>query len=339
MTHVAIQPSYGNAVARRHWKDTLDQEVSFGTSPHADALTEDQLEWLLRVHPSGRARFWGATSAQDRNMSLLGAGDVVLFTGQNHVRGVGEVGATFRNADFADTMWSKDPTKGSWLNVYSLLAFQPILIPYKEIWDLPSFNTGDSFMGLRVLRGDRADEVLDGLGIRTSTESRRKIERDIEVARLISEGAKVVEVEGVHTERTAYRRSEREIVVHRAEALLVTEYRETLSGLDVRRLRTPSGITDLHVAGKDGCEVIEAKSDSGHGHVRLALGQLLDYAPHSPERVERLSALFPGRPADADVALLHRYGIDVLYRVALHQFERLEASGDARNHMRQAWSR
>ncbi|MFF8409531.1 hypothetical protein [Streptomyces omiyaensis] len=339
MPHVAIQPSYGNTAARRHWKDTLAQEVPFGAAPYADALTEDQSEWLLSMHPSGRARFWGATAVQDRNMALLGAGDVVLFTGQNHVRGIGEVGATFRNADFADAMWSRDPKKGSWLNVYSLLAFQPTLIPYKEIWDLPSFNAGDSFMGLRVLRGARADEVLDGLGIRTSTESRRKIERDIQVARQISEGAKIVATEAVYTERTGYRRSEREIVIHRAEALLVTEYKETLSGLDVRRLRTPSGVTDLHVTGADGCEVIEAKSDSGHGHVRLALGQLLDYAPHSPQRVERLSALFPNRPADADVSLLHRYGIDVLYRLAPREFDRLEAPDEARDHMRQAWSR
>ncbi|MFD4375925.1 hypothetical protein [Streptomyces sp. NPDC058486] len=339
MPHVAIQPSYGNAVARRHWKDTLAQEVPFGSTPYADALTEQQLERLLSVHSSGQARFWGATSVQDRNMSLLGTGDVVLFTGQNHVRGIGEVGVTFRNADFADTMWEKDRRKGSWLNVYSLLAFQPTLIPYEEIWDLPSFNAGDYFMGLRVLRGMKADEVLDGLGIRTATEDRRTLDRDVEVARLIAEGAKVVDVESMHTERTAYRRTEREIVVHRAEALLVTEYKETLTGRDVRRLRTPSGITDLHVAGTEGSEVIEAKSDSGHAHVRLALGQLLDYAPHSPERVERLSALFPNRPVDADIAMLHRYGIDVLYRVAPHEFERLEAPGDARDHMRQVWSR
>ncbi|MET9348583.1 hypothetical protein [Streptomyces termitum] len=312
--------------------------MEFGRGKCGDALTDEEHARLLNAHSSDRARFWGATAAQDKNMSLLRSGDVVLFTGQKKVRGIGEIGVTFRNAGFADAMWEKDPKNGSWLNVYSLLSFKPVDIPYEEIWALPSFNAGDNFMGLRVLRGEKAEEILDGLGIRTVGENRRALARDKEVAQLISKG-KIVPVEGVHTEKTTYRREEREIVVRRAESLLVTEYKETLGDLNVSRLKTPGGITDLYVVGGEGPELIEAKSDSDHRHVRMALGQLLDYAPHGPEEVERLSALFPSRPVDSDVALLHRYGIDVLYRMNAHEFDRIEAPGESRDHMRQAWTR
>ncbi|MFB7516699.1 hypothetical protein [Streptomyces sp. NPDC056144] len=338
MPRVAIQPSYGNPIARRHWEDTLDQNVVFGSGSRRDTLKPGEYEELMRLHGSGEARFWGATSVQDEKVSRLRTGDVVLFTGKKRVRGIGEVGFVFRNADFADSMWSRDPLKGSWLNVYSLIAFRPTDIPYEEIWDLPSFNHGDNFMGLRVLEGTKAEEILEGLGIGTVTEFRRKLAKDAEVARAIARRTSVVPVEGVHTSSTVYVREERQIELRRTEALLVTEYRATLEGLQIDRLRTPSGMTDLHVVSGDGTEVIEAKSGSGHEYVRLALGQLLDYAPHSPQPPERLSGLFPERPADQDVALLHRYGIDCLYRRAPNEFERLAAPRDTREHMRKAWT-
>lgn len=337
MSVVAIQPSYGNPVARRHWRDTFDKEVSFGSGNSAATLSNEQREALQQLHPSGSARFWGATAVQDKKMARLRGGDVVLFTGKGLVRGIGEVGVTFRNSAFADTMWTPDPDKGSWCNVYSLLSFRRTEIPYAEIWDLPSFNAGDNFMGLRVLEGDKADEILQGLGIGTVTEASRKLARDAEVANAIATGTRVVPVEGVHTPNAAYRRDEREIQVCRAEALLVNEYKASLSGVEVTRLRTPSGITDLHVTGPDGTEVIEAKSSVEHGHVRAALAQLLDYAPHSPLPADRLGALFPARPTARGVALLHRYGIDCIYRSAPHVFERLAAPDEARMYMRKVW--
>ncbi|MFF7729103.1 hypothetical protein [Streptomyces sp. NPDC008001] len=339
MPLVAIQPSYGNPAARRHWRDTLDKEVPFATGHHKTALTPAQLQKLLASHPTGRARFWGATAAQDRNMQRLRTGDVVLFTGGKLVRGIGEIGETLQNSAFADTMWSPDPTNGSWHNVYSLLSFQPTEIPYAEVWALPSFNENDNFMGLRILEGEKAEEVLQGLDIGTYTDLQNKIARDIEVASAIAAGTRIVPVEGLHTTASTYQRDARQIVVSRAEALLVREYTETLGGVAHRRLRTPAGITDIHVSAPGSTEIIEAKSSSDHSYVRAALAQLLDYAPHSPQPADRLAGLFPTRPADSDVALLHRYGIDCLFRSEPGVFERLEAPPAAREHMRVAWTK
>ncbi|MFE1322497.1 hypothetical protein [Kitasatospora phosalacinea] len=346
MTVVAIQPAYGNQTARSHWRITLDQEVPFTESPHLGPLTPAQLDNLVAAHPTGRARFWGSTKVHDRGMDRLHPGDVVLFTGDSMVRGVGEIGVMFRNAAFADTMWTQDPAHGSWRNVYSLAAFQPTEIPYKEIWALPSFNTNDVFRRLRILEGDRAEEILQGLGIETPSQQQQLSAMESAVAAALASGTpvepagtRVVPVEGMHTPVATYERSSGPVHVHRAEALLVTEYVSSLHNpeLDIQRLRTPAGITDLHLTGPDGTEIVEAKRGSAHRFVREALAQLLDYAPHSPQPADRLSGLFPSRPVDHDIALLHRYGIDCVFRTTAGHFERSAAPADTRDHMRKAW--
>lgn len=97
MVTVVIQPSFGNPAARAHWRDTLENEVDFRTPLRAATLTPDERSSLDALHASGRARFWGAQSSQDRVFDRLGTGDVVLFTGGRQVRGIGEMGAVLRN--------------------------------------------------------------------------------------------------------------------------------------------------------------------------------------------------------------------------------------------------
>ncbi len=152
---VIIQPSFGNAAARRHWADTIDRTVPFTDPRHASALRPAELRRLLVLHPEGRCHFWGATAAQDARMDTVRQGDVVLFTGQNHVRGIAEVGVTFRNRSFADTLWQPDSVKGSWHNVYSLITFTPQRIPYQELRDALGSDERDNFMGLRIIRDER----------------------------------------------------------------------------------------------------------------------------------------------------------------------------------------
>lgn len=165
MTRVVIQPSYGKPETRRHWADTLDRPVPYREPRYADVLTEDQLAALAEAHPDGRARFWGATDKHDRRMDTLAEGDVVLLTGQKHVRAIGEVGCGFRNHEFARRLWTPDPARCLWSNVYSFRRYRPTWIPYEEVWALPGFTVGDNFMGLRFLNEEKGATILSGLGI------------------------------------------------------------------------------------------------------------------------------------------------------------------------------
>lgn len=335
MTQVVIQPSYGNPDAWRHWEDTLDREVPYATGTYAQALLDDELARLNELHPLGRARFWGATGNHDAKMSTLRTGDVVLFTGKKLVRAVGEVGHSFRNAVFADRLWDPHSERGSYRNVYSLLAFQTTTIPYEEVWDLPGFNVGDMFMGLRFLDPDKSASVLDGLAIETATAAISGAEEERRLAAAL--GATLVAPEAMNTTSTTYNRPGGTTLVHRAEALLVAAYRDTLDDADVGRLRTSTGITDLYIRSDSGVELVEAKRSADHGFVRDALGQLLDYVVHAPEPVDRLTALFPKQPSEADVALLHRYGVDSVSRCEDGTFTRLAAPDEQRLRAQTLW--
>ncbi|MEU9822956.1 hypothetical protein ACIGG9_27610 [Pseudonocardia alni] len=337
MVQVVIQPAYGNPMARRHWALTLDQQVPFEEEHFRSGLTDSQFDSLIGLHPAGRTEFWGATPNHDKRMDTLQSGDVFLFTGQNRVRAVGEVGISFRNSVFANRMWAEDPKNGSFHNVYSLLNFQHVDIPYSEIWALPSFKTGDNFMGLRFLDAEKSTEILQGLRIESAVAAQQADQAELKVTEALASG-KPLPTEAVRTTTTTYLKAATEVLVHRAEALLVQDYAATLNGVATSRFKTPDGgIADLLVATADTVEVIEAKRSSSRTYVRQALGQLLDYAPWAGQPVDRLTVLVPERPADSVVTYLHRYGVDCIFRATPGQYTRLEAPDEARAHLRERW--
>lgn len=337
MVQVVIQPAYGNAMARRHWALTLDQPVSFQEEPFRSGLTDSQFNTLIRMHPAGRAEFWGATPNHDKRMDTLQQGDIFLFTGQKRVRAIGEVGVSFRSSVFANRMWAEDPDKGSFHNVYSLLNFQQVDIPYSEIWALPSFKEGDNFMGLRFLDSEKSAEILQGLLIEPAVAAQQDGQAELELMEALASG-KPLPTEAVRTTTTTYSRAAGEVLVHRAEALLVQDYRATLNGVTTSRFKTPDGgVADLLVTTADTVEVIEAKRSSSRTYVRQALGQLLDYAPWAGQPVDRLTVLVPTRPRKSVIEYLHRYGVDCIFRAAPGEYTRLEAPDEARTHLRERW--
>ncbi|MFL6072258.1 MAG: hypothetical protein ACJ73S_02430 [Mycobacteriales bacterium] len=330
MTKVIIQPARGNPEGRRNWKMTIDQDVYFRAPARISVLTPEQQAGLEALHPEGKARFWGTTSNHERSMSVLGTGDVVLFTGQGRVGGVGEVGYLFRNAAFADTLWEPSPEKGSYENVYSLLTFQPTTIPYREVWDLLGSKEGDNFMGLRLLDDEKSEAIIAGLRIETKTAAQQALRRDAEV---------FAPEEQMNVVLSRYNQLAGTILVHRREAQLVSRYRATIDDAQhMGRLKLSSRFTDLYVCRHDALEIVEAKRDSTREMVREALAQLLDYALDCPHPISRLTALFPACPADDSVELLHRYGIDCVHEGEPGIFHREPAPDSQREHMMLVWA-
>lgn len=175
---VVVQPSYGNREARRHWADTLDREVPFRSRRYAQVLTVAQRTTLDEVHPDGVTRFWGATDKHDRKMDVLGRGDVVLLTGRKLVMAIGEIGCVLRNPELARRLWTPDPRRCLWSNVFSFQAFRVTDIPYERVWALPGFTVGDNFMGLRLLGPEKAETILTGLGIEPDVAAARSAHSD-----------------------------------------------------------------------------------------------------------------------------------------------------------------
>lgn len=335
MTTVVIQPAYGNPIGVRNARKTLHIDVPFGDERHAAVLSPDDLRRLSQMHLGGKARFWGATRVHDLKMERVSTGDVVLFAGQKKIRAVGEVGLTFRNPTFADLLWDPDPANGSWHNLYSLMSFEFTDIPYQEVHDLPGLARGNLFRSLGILDPVDSDTVIDGLSITTLTARREADKREIAAAEALARRSREVEPEGVHTTETYYEPRPGGILVHRTEAVLLEDYRSTLEG-ELKRVRTPVGVTDLQVRTDEGYEIVEAKSDHGPEKVRQAVAQLLHYVPYCPRPVTRLTALFPARPSDLDLAYLHRLGMDCVH-LGEPGYRRLPAPGHRRQAMQSAW--
>ncbi|MDH6227369.1 hypothetical protein [Streptomyces sp. MJP52] len=165
---ILISPSYGSPETRRHWADTIDRLVDFATSPRRDALTDQQFEKLITLHPEGNARFWGASPHHDARFADVTTGHIVLFTGQNRVRAVGEVGAVFRNKEFADLLWP--PGNGpSWHTVYSVLNVISVDIPYTDLNDTLGYKPSFTYPGQMFIRDERVQAVLDDFLITPGT--------------------------------------------------------------------------------------------------------------------------------------------------------------------------
>jgi hypothetical protein len=339
MVRVLVNPSYGRPEAKRHWRDTIDQEVPFLEDPCRRELTDMQFGRLIDLHPDGRAHFWGARARHDAKMAAVRTGDLALFAGAKLIRGVARVGAIFQNVTFADVLWPPKPGGDSWHTVYSLLDFTPTAIPYQELSTILGYKSSFDYPGQLVLKGDKAEAVL----------------RDFAAAANVYKGPESVPGRGpysagqgftrgaeadrerMHVSRTSYERSAGTVEVSRLEAQLQGEFSLTLNGLIPGSFRCQAGRCDLYISGVEGVEIIEAKSGTAHGFVRQALAQLLDYAPYSPRPADRLAALFPEPLARPELEFLHRYGIDCIHRVAPRAFRRLPAPDSVRARMRELW--
>jgi hypothetical protein len=333
---VLIAPSYGNPATRRRFHDTLARPVDFTAEHLRSLLSAAETEALLSRHPEGAARFWGALPHHNSIIDRLRDADVVVFTGGNRIQAVGLMGHRFRNPQLADALWPPKPGDQGWVNVYSLTGFQRIDgVRYPELRSWVGSADKDIFQSARLLDPAKSAAVIAGLGITIEPDP---IGEDTQAENdLLTElsGHDIVNAEQIHVGSTSYERTAGVVIVRRAEALLVARYRQSLgSGAD-QRLKSAVGFTDLYLS-TDG-DIIEAKRGAEHRYVREALGQLLDYAVNTTAAVHRLTALFPARPAERDIRLLHIYGVDCLYWAGSDDFVRLDAPATARTLMHPLW--
>lgn len=322
---VLIHPSgMGNAEGARNWRNTIEQSVDFGAGAVRAALTPDEKVTLQRLHPEGTASFWGAHGRHGAQIGRLIEDDVVVLTGEGRIRGVGRAGLVTDNARLGDALWSRHPVHGSYRHVYSLVGLELVDMPLAGLreagirWFQTPLRVDDARVDA-VLEA-LADTVPEAIAAPASPVERELQEvqeyeaADEAVARDLN-WVRRVDIE-VRSSSDATVRARAAATMHRGESLLVHDYIATLQpNATWARFLTPVGVTDLDVWHGGEHELVEAKSSAGRTHVRQALAQLLDYAPAlAAEPPDRLAALFPRRPNESAVALLHRYGVDCIYR-------------------------
>ena len=144
----------------------------------------------------------------------------------------------------------------------------------------------------------------------------------------------VVPIETQNTEHFLISSPEEFRQATRHEHTLVQDYQEFLDthqGLKSVRLKIlPSGetnpiYTDLFIESQN--LLVEAKSSADRISIRMAIGQLYDYARFRDPRPD-LAVLLPERPSDDLVALLKERRISIICRSASGEFNRLNAKAD-----------
>lgn len=338
MPRVLIQPC-ASKEARDNWKKTMDVAIHYQDQPYREALTSEQLSGLRSVHVADQANFWGATAFHDSWMPRVRVGDIVLFAWNHKIRAIGEVGYAFRNQGFADLLWKGDDSTASFVNVYSLLSFADSDFSYELLPEpiRPAPGQGPR-PGRLVEDDDLVDKIIDEFGIETSSAKSWEEEAEEDYGPGLLADSIVRELE---KHRSGHRRAAggtQPIAVGNVESALVHEYVEWDKGHSFQRFSCSAGVTDLHTEDDGKVNLFEAKGGNSTKRVREAVAQLLHYAPYSNKPVARLTALFPDQPKPADVAYLHRLGIDCVFRVAPHQFNRKEAPVDRRAYMEPVWN-
>jgi hypothetical protein len=296
-----------DADVRIRFADPLAHAVPFTEVPVRDLLSSDDLQGLLRLHPVGRARFWGAIPRYDPDFDDRAAGDVVLFTGPGCVRAVGRIGHTLRNQPLADRLWVPDPWEGSWSNIYTVLDFRQVTgLTCKDILPRARRSPG------ALKRLPKPPNRRDAAGRDLLTPVAARVTRSG-----LAPAMEDVPVEDRHTERFMQASSGGPREAERAEAALVHRYQAHLAamGVAVSRKRYRAGqarpmFCDLWVEERHA--LIEAKSSDARESLRMAIGQLYDYRRfHQPP--VNLAVLLPVQPGPDGLSLLQSAGIEAIW--------------------------
>jgi hypothetical protein len=139
--------------------------------------------------------------------------------------------------------------------------------------------------------------------------------------------ASEIPLEAMNVEQyVAERASTEPTTALRTEAKLVSRYVDHLTNVGKSTSRhkvpTPAGhvmYTDIYV--KDDLDLIEAKASSSRQHVRVGLGQILDYARYVDHKT--LALLVPTRPEPEMIALLIAHGIGCIWETESKTFDEL----------------
>lgn len=158
-----------------------------------------------------------------------------------------------------------------------------------------------------------------------------------DIATVAPRGAVVTEVpleqalaEGFTVERKLTEPADRE----RREAALQKAYERHLQSLGHRVIRKAITVlgqqgtlyTDLYDATTE--DLIEVKSSSDRNTIRLALGQILDYARYVKPRTRTI--LLPRPPAPDLIDLLHSFAVQTVWLTEDHRFEHSRAGSAER---------
>lgn len=158
MIRIILQPASGPA-PRRHYADTVEKPLMIANlNPLPDRDT------LLRKHPDGTVRAWGATPGPYNRSAWeqMGEGDIILFYREGFFVSQCTVTHLTDNQALADTLWDrKAETNEAFELMFFLTPPKPINIPYPDVQQLIDYGPKKMLRGLTILTSDQSAAVLN----------------------------------------------------------------------------------------------------------------------------------------------------------------------------------
>ena len=163
MTQVILQPA-GGAGAREHYENTIRRPVRLSAIKGLLANPKD-IELLGLLYPDGLVPTWGVTAGgRDINRNKwerLGAGDIVLFTGDQRIFASAVVTHKVHSEALAETLWGRGKEGQTWEYVYFIDDVRSQNIPNSVL----NYASDGIVRRFDILDREKSKTVLDALAL------------------------------------------------------------------------------------------------------------------------------------------------------------------------------
>ena len=166
MPLVILQPC-GNADAREHYKDTIENSVKF--EDVENLLTEEEKLRLKEIYPDGDMTIWGVTPGTNgqnaKRWERMNEGDVTLLAQKGNIFASAVTTFKTHNKPLAAHLWNYDGKGQTWEYVYFLDEVKSHRIPYIEMNRIVGYKDNFVIQGFQVLDEEKSDALMNAFDL------------------------------------------------------------------------------------------------------------------------------------------------------------------------------
>lgn len=161
MPLIILQP-FGDKDGQKHFMDTVEMKVPIDTMKKF--IAEPMLSAVKSYYSSNEVAAWGVTpGVNDVNIkkwNRVQPGDLVLFSANKKIRGIGTVAFKFHSKEAAKTLWGYNQKNQTWEYMYLLDELQNVDIEIEKFNEVVGYAKNYIIQGFNVLDEEKSEKFL-----------------------------------------------------------------------------------------------------------------------------------------------------------------------------------
>ena len=270
---------------------------------------------------------WGVTNGGNdcnkKRWSKMQPNDIGVFYKKNKFYKYCLILDKFHSKEFALELWGEKFNKDlniyeTWENMFLLKDLKEIDISIDIVNDCLGYKKTNVVQQYTRLDDDKSELFLDAFDLRR-VNKKKGIHLSEESTEKESSG-RLIQHKDREPNLSVRKKTEREIRVEQKEQKLVNRYKRfieknNLGTFEFYRFTPPGEKRELETDGwiNETKTLIEAKAEITREHIRMAIGQLMDYKRHHDPKPENLAILLPSCPRKDLVDLIFSMNIDIIF--------------------------